>query len=166
MASPRAMADTLADGAVRSVGRLGIVPVLPEPVRPGLGGGIVHGARETWTVVTLVVGFLKELVTGHQSPRNLGGPILIGQLSGQVARAGLEAFLKFMALFSVNLAILNLLPIPVLDGGHLMFIAVEAVRGRALSLQQRSRLMQVGFVLVVALMVWTVANDVLRLFGV
>jgi len=166
VASPRAMADTLADGAVRSVGRLGIVPVLPEPVRPGLGGGIVHGARETWTVVTLVVGFLKELVTGHQSPRNLGGPILIGQLSGQVARAGLEAFLKFMALFSVNLAILNLLPIPVLDGGHLMFIAVEAVRGRALSLQQRSRLMQVGFVLVVALMVWAVANDVLRLFGV
>lgn len=166
VATPRATADTLPGNVVRTVGRLGIVPVLPEPVRPGIGGAIAHGARETWTVVTLVVGFLRDLVTGHQSPRNLGGPILIGQLSGQVARAGLESFLKFMALFSVNLAILNLLPIPVLDGGHLMFIAVEAVRGRALTLQQRSRLMQVGFVLVVALMVWAVANDVLRLFGV
>jgi len=166
-ATPRATPDTLADGkTVRTVGRLGIIPVMPPPVRLGLGGAIAYGARETWSVVELVVGFLRDLVTGHQSPRNLGGPILIGQLSGQVARAGLESFLKFMALFSVNLAVLNLLPIPVLDGGHLMFILVEAVRGRALTLQQRARLMQVGFVLVVALMVWAVANDVLRLFGV
>ncbi len=164
--TPRATTDTLPDGSVRRVGRLGIAPILPVPVRPSLGGAIVHGARETWSICTLVVGFLRDMVTGHQSPRNLGGPILIAQLSGQVARAGLASFLKFMALFSVNLAILNLLPIPVLDGGHLMFIAVEAVRGRALTLQQRARLMQVGFVLVVALMVWAVANDVLRLFGV
>ncbi len=165
-ATPRAAPDTLPGGQVRSVGRLGIVPVLPPRVRPGVGGAIVHGARETAAIIGLVLGFLRDLVTGHQSPRNLGGPILIGQLSGQVARAGLEAFLKFMALFSINLAVLNVLPIPVLDGGHLLFIGIEAVRGRALTLQQRSRLMQVGFVLVVALMVWAVANDVLRLFGV
>ncbi|MGH7461400.1 MAG: site-2 protease family protein, partial [Longimicrobiales bacterium] len=95
----------------------------------------------------------------------VGGPIQIAQLSGQVVRAGLEAFLSFMALFSVNLAVLNLLPIPVLDGGHLMFLAVEGIRGRALSLEQRMRLSQVGFVIVLAIMVWAVANDVLRLFG-
>jgi regulator of sigma E protease len=70
-----------------------------------------------------------------------------------------------MALMSVNLAVLNLLPIPVLDGGHLMFLLIEAVRGRALSIEQRMRLSQVGFVIVVAIMVWAIANDVLRLFG-
>ncbi|HET9984802.1 MAG TPA: RIP metalloprotease RseP [Longimicrobiales bacterium] len=165
-ATPRAESDTLADGSVRTVGRLGVMAPLPPKVRPGIGGAIVHGAQETWGYATLVVDFLRDLVLGRQSPRNLGGPILIGQLSGRVARAGLEAFLRFMALFSVNLAVLNLLPIPVLDGGHLMFLAVEAVRGRALTVQQRARLTQVGFVLVVALMVWAVANDVLRLFGI
>jgi regulator of sigma E protease len=165
-ATPRAASDTLPSGTVRSVGRLGIVPVMPAPVRPGLGGAVTHGARETWRMIALVLKFLKDMVTGHQSPRNLGGPIMIFQISGQVARAGLQTFLAFLALFSVNLAVLNLLPIPVLDGGHLLFIGIEAVRGRALTLEQRSRLMQVGFVLVVALMVWAVANDVLRLFGV
>lgn len=165
-ATPRAEPDTLEDGSIRTVGRLGVMAPLPPKVRPGLGGAIVEGGRETWGYVTLVVDFLRDLVLGRQSPRNLGGPILIGQLSGRVARAGLEAFLRFMALFSVNLAVLNLLPIPVLDGGHLMFLAVEAVRGRALTLNQRARLTQVGFVLVVALMVWAVANDVLRLFGI
>ena len=70
-----------------------------------------------------------------------------------------------MALMSVNLAVLNLLPIPVLDGGHLMFLGIEAVRGRPLSIDQRMRLSQVGFFIIVAIMIWAMANDVLRLFG-
>jgi regulator of sigma E protease len=70
-----------------------------------------------------------------------------------------------MALFSINLAILNLLPIPILDGGQLVFLAVEGIRGRALSVEQRMRLSQLGLVLIVAIMVWAVANDFLRLFG-
>lgn len=134
--------------------------------RPGPVGAVVAGAEKTWDVVAMTAGFLWDLVSGGASPRNVGGPILIGQLSGQVARAGLETFLGFMALFSVNLAVLNLLPIPVLDGGHLMFLAVEAVRGRPLSIESRMRLSQVGFVIVVAIMVWAVSNDVLRLFGI
>jgi regulator of sigma E protease len=151
-------------------GRLGVSAAgdpdrsLP-PTKPGLFGAIAHGFQETWKVIALTVGFLRDLFTGEASARQLGGPIQIGQISGQVARLGLEAFLGFMALFSVNLAVLNLLPIPVLDGGHLMFLAVEAVRGRALSLEQRLRWSQVGFVIVLAIMVWAVANDVLRLFG-
>ena len=155
----------------RTYGRLGVYPsmsvsdALPRE-RPGVIGAIKSGASRTWDVVTLTAGFLWDLITRKASPRNLGGPILIGQLSGRVVRAGLEAFLGFMALFSVNLAVLNLLPIPVLDGGHLMFLAVEAVRGRALSIEQRMRLSQVGFIIVVAIMVWAVANDVLRLFGI
>ncbi len=151
-------------------GRVGIAPqvalseALPR-VRAGVFGGFAQGAKQTWDMVALTTGFLWDLVTGGASARNLGGPILIGQLSGRVARAGLEPFLGFMALFSVNLAVLNLLPIPVLDGGHLMFLGVEAVRGRPLSLQSRMRLSQVGFVIVMGIMVWALANDVLRLFG-
>jgi len=113
----------------------------------------------------MTVGFVVDLFTGDVSPRSVGGPILIGQFSGRVARAGAEMFLRFMAIFSVNLAVLNLLPIPVLDGGQLVFLGVEAVRGRALSLEQRMRFTQVGLVIVVAIMVWALANDVLRLFG-
>jgi regulator of sigma E protease len=151
-------------------GRLGVYPRdrpesrLPRE-KPGFAGAVAYGFSETWSVIALTVDFLGDLFTGGASPRSVGGPIQIGQLSGQVARMGMEAFLSFMALFSVNLAVLNLLPIPVLDGGHLMFLAVEAIRGRALSLEQRMRLSQVGFVIVLAIMVWAVANDVLRLFG-
>jgi regulator of sigma E protease len=132
----------------------------------GVIGAIQQGAMQTWDNVAMTAGFLWDLFTGGASPRNLGGPILIGQLSGQVARAGFAEFLGFMALFSVNLAVLNLLPIPVLDGGHLMFLLVEAVRGRPLSLNQRMRLSQVGFFIVIGIMVWALSNDVLRLFGV
>ncbi|HEY8483202.1 MAG TPA: RIP metalloprotease RseP [Longimicrobiales bacterium] len=161
-------ARKLASG--REYGRIGVGSAgdpsraLPRE-RPGPIGALAQGAKRTWEVTALTVGFLADLITGDVSPRNLGGPILIGQLSGRVARAGIEAFLNFMALFSVNLAVLNLLPIPVLDGGHLLFLGVEAVRGRALSLEQRVRLTQVGFIIVVAIMIWAFANDVLRLFG-
>lgn len=153
-----------------SYGRVGITPrnslndALPRE-RPGFIGAFADGGQRTWDVVALTAGFLWDLFTGGASPRNLGGPILIGQMSGQVARAGMEAFLGFMALFSVNLAVLNLLPIPVLDGGHLMFLAWEAIRGKPLSLDQRMRLSQVGFFIVIAIMVWALSNDVLRLFG-
>jgi regulator of sigma E protease len=82
-----------------------------------------------------------------------------------VARVGLVAFLDFMALFSINLAILNLLPIPILDGGQLVFLAIEGIRGKALSVEQRIRLSQVGLVMIVLIMVWALANDFLRLFG-
>ena len=151
-------------------GRLGVYPryspasALPRE-KTGFIGGIKYGFVETWSVVALTVDFLRDLITGNASPRNVGGVIQIGQLSGQVVRMGMEAFLSFMALFSVNLAVLNLLPIPVLDGGHLMFLGYEAVRRRPLSIEQRVRLSQVGFVIVLAIMVWAVANDVMRLFG-
>lgn len=156
---------TDADGTIQTIGRIGAGVEIPRE-RPGLLGAIGHGLSETWNVVYLILDFLRDLFTGDASPRSLGGPIMIGQMSGEVARAGIEAFLSFMAIFSVNLAVLNLLPIPVLDGGHLLFLAIEAVRGRALSFEQRLRFTQVGFIVVVAIMVWAIANDVLRLFGI
>lgn len=152
------------DGRIREVGRIGIGVAVPR-VDVGPIDAVRHGLSETWTWVAMTVGFVVDLVTGDVSPRSVGGPILIGQFSGRVARAGMEMFLRFMAIFSINLAVLNLLPIPVLDGGQLVFLGVEAVRGRALSLEQRMRFTQVGIVIVVAIMVWAIANDVLRLFG-
>jgi regulator of sigma E protease len=160
----RKLANNMTYGRVGIAAQIAVGEALPR-VRTGLIGGVAQGAKQTWDMVALTGGFLWDLVTGGASARNLGGPILIGQLSGRVARAGLEPFLAFMALFSVNLAVLNLLPIPVLDGGHLVFLGVEAVRGRPLSLQSRMRLTQVGFVIVMAIMVWAFANDILRLFG-
>ncbi|MBI4543616.1 MAG: RIP metalloprotease RseP [Gemmatimonadetes bacterium] len=151
-------------GAEQPIGRIGVASAVPRR-QLGPFQALGYAAGETWGWVDRIVGFLGDLVTGEVSPRNLGGPILIGQLSGRVARAGLEQLLNFMAILSLNLAVLNLLPIPVLDGGHLLFLAVEGVRGRALSLEQRMRLTQAGLVIVLALMVWALASDVLRLFG-
>jgi regulator of sigma E protease len=145
--------------------RIGIGALGPR-ARPGPIGALSYGADQTSTWISQTVKFLGQLFVGKQSPRNLGGPIMIAQVSGKVARAGAEALLGLMAILSINLAVLNLLPIPVLDGGHLVFLAVEAVRGRALSIEQRMRATQVGFFVVLAIMVWAIANDVLRLFGV
>lgn len=166
---PRAEVVATPDGGERVVGRIGIGEAPPKPLPRedlGVGAALVHGVEQSWTSAKMIVKVLGDLVTGKVSARSLGGPILVGQLSGQVARIGLEPFLGFMALFSINLAVLNLLPIPVLDGGHLALLGVEAVRGRALSLEVRARLMQLGFVIVLAIMVWAVGNDILRLFGI
>src|SRR5690606_14748969 len=130
---------TTADG--RAFGRIGVqsagLPASAFRQRVGPIRALGWGVSETGRWIGATVGFLGGLFSGDQSPRDLGGPIAIGQISGQAARAGIEPFLGFMAILSVNLAVLNLLPIPVLDGGQLVFLLIEAVRGRALSIQQR-----------------------------
>jgi len=132
----------------------------------GVGESIVAGFRETGSWIADVGIFFARLVTGRQSPKELGGPIVIGQLSGQFARAGFWPLLDFMAIISVNLAVLNLLPIPVLDGGHLLFLAIEGLRGgKPVSVEQRLRFSQIGMLLVLGLMVWAFANDIMRLVG-
>lgn len=130
-----------------------------------LGTAFALGTRQSVELTGLIVGFLGDLITGRASARDLGGPILIGQLSGRAARAGLLNLINFMALLSVHLAVLNLLPIPILDGGHLVFLAIEAIQGRAVSLQARARWSQLGFILILAVMVWVITSDVLRLTG-
>jgi regulator of sigma E protease len=152
-----------AGSGTRVVGRVGFW--LHVPVRRfDLVGAVGQGFQRAAEAGGLVLFTLRGLVTGQVSAREIGGPILVGQLSGEVARLGLEPFLSFLALFSINLAILNLLPIPVLDGGHLVFLLVEGVRGRPLSLEQRQRLTQIGFFVLVGIMALALANDVLRLF--
>jgi regulator of sigma E protease len=147
------------------VGRVGIGGAGPTRERLGVAAALSWGGGEVLRITGIILDFLRGLFTGAASPRDVGGPILIYQITDQMARIGFVAFLEFMALFSINLAILNLLPIPILDGGQLVFLAVEGIRGRALSVEQRARLSQLGLVMIVAIMVWALANDFLRLFG-
>lgn len=133
--------------------------------RLSFGAAVAQGFRDTRDMVGLLLTTLRDLVTGALSPRNLGGILSIGEASGQSAEQGPAYYLRFLALLSVNLAVLNLLPIPILDGGHLMFLLVEAVRGRPLSLEARVRLSHVGLIIVVGLMLWANGNDVVRYVG-
>ncbi len=114
--------------------------------------------------VLVVTGFVK-LIQAKISPSTIGGPILIAQMAGEVAQRGILELLSFTALLSINLAILNLLPIPILDGGHLLFSFIEWIRGRPVSLRKREIAQQVGMVLLVALMVFAFYNDIFRWLG-
>jgi regulator of sigma E protease len=156
-----------ATGEEQTIGQIGILGTLPafSYARLPMGEALRAGWSDTLLVSGEILRFLRDLVTGRMSARNLGSIVTIGEMSGQAAAEGLPVFLRFMALFSVNLAILNLLPIPVLDGGHLVFLTIEAVRGRPLSVQQRLRWSQVGFAVLVGIMVLALGNDLLRLFG-
>jgi len=100
---------------------------------------------------------------GVVSPKTLGGPILIAQIAGAQVREGIVPFILFMALLSINLAILNLLPVPVLDGGHLLFYLIELVTGHEVNLRWREMAQQIGFVLLVLLMIFVFALDIGRL---
>lgn len=148
---------------------VGIIGVFSSPeiirVHAGPLTAASLGVRQTYGMTVLILDFLRDLLTGQVSRRSVGSIVAIGEISGRVARQGIESFLGFLAFFSVNLAILNLLPIPILDGGHLLFLGIELVRGRALSLEQRVRWSHVGFIIVVGLMLWALSNDVLRLLG-
>jgi regulator of sigma E protease len=152
-----------ATGTTRTIGQIGVN--LYIPVRHfGVLAAVGEGLRQMGETSGLILVTLKGLLTGQVSARDIGGPILVGQMAGQVTRLGLQYLLSFIALFSVNLAILNLLPIPVLDGGHLVFLAIEGVRGRPVSLERRQRWTQIGLLVLVGIMALAVANDVLRLF--
>ena len=132
-------------------------------VREPLGRALFAGLDETRARALVVLGFLKGLALGQMSARDVGGPGLVFQMSGQVARLGVDWFLTFMAFFSINLAVLNLLPIPILDGGQLAFLIAEAVRRKPVSTAVRARLTQIGFVVLLAIMILALTNDALRI---
>ncbi|MFQ6045805.1 MAG: RIP metalloprotease RseP [Gemmatimonadales bacterium] len=151
-------------GESRVVGRIGVDPeVASIRVRFSLPGAVLEGGRQTVANVMLVLGVLKGMLVGAVSVRDLGGPILIGQVAGEAAQAGIVPLLFIMAFLSVNLAVLNLLPIPVLDGGHLVFLLMEGLRGKPLSLDLRLRLTQLGMLVLVGIMLLAFANDFMRL---
>ena len=160
--------DDPVTGETVTVGKVGIYAPSGELVYRdvSMARAVQLGYAETIGISALILDFLRDLVTGGESPRSLGSIVTIGSFAGQAAQLGIETFLRFMAMFSVNLAILNLLPIPILDGGHLVFLGIEAVRGKALSLEQRLRWSHFGFVILMGIMLWALSNDILRLFGI
>lgn len=152
-----------ADGVVHPVGKIGVGPYIATESRPlGLGQAVVSGGRNTLLFSTQIYRTVQGLFTARISSKEVGGPILIGQMAAQSARLGLDVFLGFMAFVSVNLAVLNLLPIPVLDGGQFLFLAAEGVLRRPLSLKLRERLTMVGLFLIICLMVLAFKNDLVR----
>ncbi len=128
----------------------------------GFWEGIAFGLHKTWEMTALTLEVVGKMLTRAISTDTIGGPLLIAQLSGQAAHAGMGAFLFFLALISVNLGVLNLLPVPVLDGGHLLLLALEAARGKPLSPRALAWVQGVGVVVLAVLMGLAFANDISR----
>ena len=150
------------------VGRIGAyVGTPPEfvTVRYGVFDGLWQGAVRTWDVSALTLKMMGKMVTGQASLKNLSGPLTIADYAGKSASLGLSAYLVFLALISVSLGVLNLLPLPVLDGGHLMYYLWEAVTGRPVSDVWMDQLQRGGVVLLLCMMSVALFNDVTRLFG-
>lgn len=120
---------------------------------------IVLGVKETEFIITSTLSYIGDVVTARQPPDQLGGIIRIADVSGKVARVGPEAFIHLIAVLSISVGLINLFPIPLLDGGHLLFYAIEAVRGRPLSDASQEFGFKIGFALVLALMVFATWND-------
>jgi regulator of sigma E protease len=147
-------------------GLMGITPMAETVTRRfGLGEAVSKGFGRNIELLTMTFSFLWDLVTGQSSIKNLGGPVMIFQVTGEAAKAGLAQFLGFMAFLSLQLGVLNLFPIPVLDGGHLVFLTVEGVMGRPLELRTREIAMKIGFFLLIALLIVITKNDLVRLLG-
>lgn len=169
VATPKRSEMTDQFGNVQRIGLLGLrQQSRPEDrvtVHFSAPEAIVEGARETWFVVTRTLTYLSGVVTGREPADQLGGPIRVAQFSGQVATLGFSALLNLAAVLSVSIGLINLMPVPMLDGGHLMFYAYEALRGRPLSEKVQDIGFRIGIALVLMLMVFATWNDVVHLAG-
>jgi regulator of sigma E protease len=125
---------------------------------------IVQGCKDTWMWIKLTCLVVVKLFEGVVSIKTLGGPITIGQLTGEIVKENIGSIIPFMGIISINLGILNLFPIPILDGGLIVFLFIELIMGRPLSLKKREMAQRIGFSLLIALMILVFYNDILRLF--
>lgn len=162
------VAPDVHDEDASKVGRIGAyVGAPPEMVlvRQGVVGGIWSGVLKTWEVSALSVRMMGRMVIGEASLKNLSGPLTIADYAGKSASLGLTRYLVFLALISVSLGVLNLMPIPVLDGGHLMYYLWEGLTGRSISDVWMERLQRGGAALLLVMMSIALFNDFTRLFG-
>ncbi|WP_291842326.1 RIP metalloprotease RseP [Bradyrhizobium sp.] len=154
-------------GNVHRLGVLGITratapgDVVTERVDPA--SALWLGVKETWFVIDRTLAYIGGVFTGREAADQVGGPIRIAQISGQVATIGVVALVHLAAVLSISIGLLNLFPVPLLDGGHLLFYAIEAIRGRPLSVRAQEMGFRIGLGLVLMLMVFATYNDILHL---
>lgn len=159
-------------GEEKDVGRIGAGVDVPKDIISSLqveyslsiSDAFIAAIDKTWFYSTNTLKMMWKMLTGKASADNLSGPISIAQYAGQSAEMGLVPFLKFLALVSISLGVLNLLPVPILDGGHLMFFAAEAIKGSPISEKVQIYFQQVGMFLLMSLMIFAVFLDIGRLF--
>ena len=145
---------------------IGITPseeVVLEKVNPFVAIG--KGFSQTWNGITLTVVAIVKLIERVVPAKTIGGPIMIAQIAGEQAKRGLTSFVLFMAILSINLGVINLFPVPILDGGHFLFLGLEAILGKPISLRKMEMAQQVGLILIILLMVFAFYNDLIRLFS-
>lgn len=145
--------------AARPVGMLGITSQGVDTEHLSPGAAVVAGVAQTWEVMRETLSGLWTIIVSGRGSDELGGPLRIAQLSGQVAELGAVSFVNFIALLSINLGLINLFPVPVLDGGHLMFYAAEALRGRPLPERAQAFGQRAGVALIGALFLFATFND-------
>ncbi|RPH65819.1 MAG: RIP metalloprotease RseP [Burkholderiales bacterium] len=166
--TPDAVASSEAGERARSIGRIGAAlqdRILMETVRYGPLESVGQGVRQTWEMSLFSLRMLGKMLMGDLSLRNLSGPVTIADLAGQSVRVGWLAYASFLALISISLGVLNLLPIPVLDGGHLVYYALEAARGRPLSERFMAITQKAGLAIILMMMALALFNDIIRLIG-
>jgi regulator of sigma E protease len=157
----------------KTLGRIGAAPKIDEvavkrlitEVRYGPLESVARASSRTWDVSTFTLKMLGKMVTGQVSLKNLSGPITIADYAGQSAQLGWLAYLSFLALISISLGVLNLMPVPLLDGGHLMYYVAEIVKGSPVSDRVMEVGQRIGMVLLFSLMAFALYNDINRLFG-
>lgn len=165
--------EAATDSRGQSFGRIGIAvaesaaarDTLFTTVRYGPVDGLTRAVRQTWETATLSLSMMGRMLTGEVSWKNLSGPVTIADYAGQSARLGLDHYLKFLALISISLGVLNLLPIPVLDGGHLLYYSIELVKGGPIPERLMEIGQQIGLALLVMLMAFALYNDISRLIS-
>lgn len=162
-ATPRRTSVTDQAGNSHSIGRLGVRVTEIEFRRPDPATAVWSAMKETAALTGGTLKAVGQIITGTRSAEELGGPIRIAQLSGEVAEAGLSNLVSFMAVLSINLGLINLFPVPMLDGGHLLFYGIEALRGRPLGEQAQEYGFRIGLALVLTLMLFVTWNDLANL---
>lgn len=155
---------TLADDQIKEVGIIGVAPVVVQR-EINFIEAFGYGCQSTWGWTKMAVLSIKMLITGQASVKELGGPVLIAQMSGESAKAGISTFLAFIAFISINIGFLNILPIPVLDGGHLVYILIEGVIRRKININLKLKIQQIGMFFLFALMLIALFNDFGRLLS-
>jgi len=159
--------EAATDAAGQPVGRLGIVGGFAdgdlEQVRYGPFSAAWNGVTETWFITERTVTYLFRVIVGQESANQLGGPIMVAKISGDAARMGLAVLLNVAAVLSISIGVINLFPVPMLDGGHLLFFGIEAIRGKPLSERVQEIGFRIGFVAVIALMIFAFRNDIINL---